>query len=189
MTNRTLNASTRLLLRMLLVLLLLTPMALLAQGTAATVSGFVTDSTGAKIPGATVTYTNTATGVSGTAVTNGAGLYRISGLQPGTYKSTATIKGFKTEERDGIDLQVEAQILLDFTLNVGAVSDTVTVEASATVLCAASTSNALTEEVPMSSPRNVSCARSTIAASLEAATINKKPRPCRRGSGLRASDC
>ena len=54
-------------------------------------------------------------------------------------------------------------------------------EASASTRCLASTSSAFTEEVPMSSPRNISLVRSVIAASRKEATLNKKPRLCRRG--------
>ena len=55
------------------------------------------------------------------------------------------------------------------------------IEASASTRWSKSTRSAFTEDVPMSRPRNVSFACPAIAASLEEATINKKPRPCRRG--------
>ena len=107
---------------------------LLAQGTSATVTGSVTDTSGAKIAGATVSYSNVATGVTGTATTNGEGLYRVAGLLPGTYKGAATMQGFKTAVRQGIDLQLEDQVTFDFTLDIGATSETVTVESGAALL-------------------------------------------------------
>ena len=117
-----------------LAILCFLPAGMLAQGASATVSGFVVDSSGAKIPSATVTFVNTATGVSGVATTNGAGLYRLSGLLPGPYRSTVSMQGFKTLVRNGIDLHVEDQVSLDYTLDVGASSDSVTVEAGASGL-------------------------------------------------------
>ena len=106
----------------------------MGQGASATVSGFVIDPSGAKIPSATVTFVNTATGVSGVATTNAAGLYRLSGLIPGPYRSTVSVQGFKTLVRDGIDLHVEDQVSLDYTLDVGESSESVTVQAGASVL-------------------------------------------------------
>ncbi len=91
---------------LLWALLCLSPAAQPGQGASATVSGFVIDPSGAKIPSATVTFVNTATGVSGVAITNGAGLYRLSGLIPGPYRSTVSVQGFKTLVRDGIDLHI-----------------------------------------------------------------------------------
>ncbi len=112
----------------------LAPSALRAQGTAATASGFVQDESGAKIPGATVTYTNTASGVAGTATTNGGGLYRVSGLVPGGDKATVARDGFKTSVTQGMDLQIEEQITLNYTLTVSAMTKSVTVTAANNVL-------------------------------------------------------
>ena len=106
----------------------------LAQGTSAAVSGFVTDASGAKVPMATVTYTNTSTGIAVSVTTNGAGLYRIPGLLPGNYRSSVTAAGFKTAVRDGIDLKLEDQVSLDYALDLGSVSETVTVSSAATLL-------------------------------------------------------
>ena len=124
--------------RLTLILWMLVPFlahgTLAAQGTAATVSGFVTDASGANLPNATVTYTNVATGVSGTAQANGNGLYRISGLLPGTYRATVTMPGFKTSVRENLDLQIEAQVTVNYALDVGATSETVQVNADAQIL-------------------------------------------------------
>ena len=64
---------------------------LAAQGTSASVTGAVTDTSGANIAGATVTYTNAATGVKASATTNDAGIYRAAGLLPGLY--TGSVRG------------------------------------------------------------------------------------------------
>src|SRR2546422_6346065 len=65
----------------------------LAQNFNASVSGFAQDPTQAYIPGVTVTATNTATGVTTTAITNESGAYNIQGLLPGTYKLTGELPG------------------------------------------------------------------------------------------------
>ncbi len=105
-----------------------------AQTSAATVSGFITDSTGASVPNATVTFTNQATGVVTTATTNEAGQYRIPGLLAGQYKSSVSASGFKTEVRSDVDLQIEAQVTLSYVLTVGSTADVVEVTTGADVL-------------------------------------------------------
>ncbi len=104
------------------------------QGTSASVTGAVTDFSGANIAGATVTYINVATGVKASATTNDAGIYRVAGLLPGEYSGSVLMPGFKTAVRQGINLQVEDQVKLDFALEVGAVTESVTVESGATLL-------------------------------------------------------
>ncbi len=131
MMKRLLCASVALLLGWLVLTF---PAISMAQGTSAVVSGFVTDSSGAKLPGALVTYTNVATDLSGTATTNGDGLYRISGLSAGTYKATVASNGFKTEVKEGIDLQIEEQVSVNYTLEVGSASESVTVHADSSIL-------------------------------------------------------
>ncbi len=105
-----------------------------AQVTTATVSGFVTDSSGAKVPNATVTYTNTATGIVQTTQSSSNGAYRLPGLAAGLYRSTVSLAGFKTTVRDGIDLHVEDQASVDFALEVGSTTESVTVNASAALV-------------------------------------------------------
>jgi hypothetical protein len=77
---------------------------LFAQSSNATVSGFVQDPSQAYIPGATVTATNTQTGIVSTTVTNESGTYTIPSLLPGTYKLTAELPGFKTQVVNDIQL-------------------------------------------------------------------------------------
>jgi hypothetical protein len=135
MANRTGISVARFLVRGLLVLAFLSAsMTVWAQSTSATVSGFVTDPTGAKVPGATVTYSNTATGVATKATTNGEGLFRITGLQPGPYRATVELQGFKTAVQSGIDLHLEDEVTQNYALEVGASTESVTVNSTASLL-------------------------------------------------------
>ncbi len=118
----------------LLLLLLCVSASLHAQGTAATVSGVVTDSSGAQLPGATVTFTNIGTNLVSTATANSAGVYRISGLLPGAYRASVTMTGFKTVAREGIELHTEDNVTLNYGLDIGAASEVVNVDASSQVL-------------------------------------------------------
>jgi Carboxypeptidase regulatory-like domain/TonB-dependent Receptor Plug Domain len=111
-----------------------------AQNTNATVSGLITDSSGGAVPGATIEITNTGTGVSSTAQSNGDGLYRIAGLVPGLYRAQVSMAGFKNVVKDQIDLHVGDQVALDFALQVGDVSQSVTVTAGEPLLQTQSTS-------------------------------------------------
>ncbi len=117
------------------ILLVLSPLPVLTQAlaqttTTATVAGVVTDTSGAKAAGATILFTNTATGVAEAAKTTSDGSYRITGLLPGTYRATVSLPGFKTVVQTGIDLHVEDQASIDYTLSVGEVSESVTVDSS-----------------------------------------------------------
>ena len=94
-------------------------------------TGHVTDVQGATIPGAQVVVHNQATGVDTKSVTTSAGTYTVPYLQPGTYNITVTRAGFKTETKTNIRLDIEQTSTIDFPLSVGAVDETVTVNASA----------------------------------------------------------
>src|SRR4030095_16161072 len=120
-----------------------------AQSTNASVGGFVQDPSQAFIPGATVTATNTQTGVVSKAVTNESGAYNIPALLPGTYRLTAELTGFKTQVINGVQLGQSATARHNFTLQVGAVNQSVEITADATALIAESSStigNILTEK-------------------------------------------
>lgn len=109
-----------------------------AQSTNASVGGFVQDPSQAFIPGATVTATNTQTGVVTKAVTNESGTYNIIALLPGTYRLTAELPGFKTQVINDVQLGQSATARYNFTLQVGAASTTIEVTAEATALIAES---------------------------------------------------
>ena len=103
------------------------------------ITGMVTDSSGGVLPGVTVDATNTATGAVRTAVTGADGLYTLPLLQPGVYTVKAALAGFKTAQQDGVRVTVTETARAVFQLEVGAVTETVTVTAEATLV---ETSNA-----------------------------------------------
>lgn len=78
----------------------------LAQNDRGAVKGRVADSTGAVLPGATVTLQNAATGVSQTATANEAGDYNFQSLIPGTYSLSVEMQGFKKLQRTNINVDV-----------------------------------------------------------------------------------
>src|SRR5207245_1351899 len=87
------------------------------QSTNATLSGTAEDSSRAVLPGATVTVSNTATGVTSTVVTNESGTYNVPSLQPGPYKITAELPGFQTKSYE-VTLGNAQSFRLNFALNV-----------------------------------------------------------------------
>ena len=101
-----------------------------AQATAQ-ISGSIRDEGGGVLPGVSVTVTQTATGFSRTVVTDAAGAYVLPNLPVGPYRLQATLSGFKTYERTGIVLQVGSSPTIDVTLGIGALTETVSVEAAA----------------------------------------------------------
>ncbi len=100
----------------------------------AQLSGVVTDSSGAVIPGAKVILTDEATNISQNIVTDGRGIYVFTGLRPTTYSIRAEAKNLASQERKGVVLAVNQQATLDFTLTPGTVSETITVTEQAPML-------------------------------------------------------
>src|SRR6266571_2807137 len=96
----------------------------------ATVTGRVTDQQGAVLPGVTVTATDVDTNGSVETVTDANGGYTISQLQPGPYKVTAALQGFKTFIREGVTLHTAETAKVDIQLSLGALEETITVVAS-----------------------------------------------------------
>ena len=103
----------------------------LAQLPTATILGSVKDSSGAVIPGAALTAKNSSTGLTRTTVSAADGSYRFPALPVGPYEITAERTGFETEVRRGLNLAVSEEAVLNFTLQVGAVEQTVAVTAEA----------------------------------------------------------
>jgi hypothetical protein len=116
-----------------------------AQTVGATMTGRVTDPSGAVIPGATVTITNTGTAAARSVLTGENGLYRSVNLQPGTYDIAVDLPGFSTASRKGVTLNVGAEIALDFQLTISTVTLTVDVQAEATVDLVTATVNRTVE--------------------------------------------
>jgi hypothetical protein len=120
-------------LRLLLLTLCATTFAV-AQSTDATISGVVFDSSGRVIADAEVVTLNEATGVQYTGRTNGMGIYTVSILPPGQYRVQVSKIGFKTLIKPGIILNVQSAMALNFTLPIGALSESVTVEAGSSMI-------------------------------------------------------
>jgi len=99
----------------------------LAQSTAQ-ITGTVRDTSGAVLPGADVTVTQTDTGVRRSAVTDTTGLYVLSNLPVGPYRLDVMLPGFRAFQQTGIVLQVNANPEINVTLTLGAVTETVAVQ-------------------------------------------------------------
>lgn len=117
------------------VVVLGTASAIVAQtGPQGTFVGTVTDSTGAAVPSAKVTVLNTGTQFVSDVTTNAEGNYYVPYLNPGTYKITIAASGFKQYVRDGIDLRPGETPRFDVRLEVGSMTDAVTVTGEAPLL-------------------------------------------------------
>ncbi len=105
-----------------------------AQDTRASLSGNVTDPTQSVVAGAKLKLTNTNTGVVFDATTNLSGQYRFLFVQPGAYSLSAEMAGFRRFERTGLVLQVGQSSEVDVVLQVGAITESVTVTGNAASL-------------------------------------------------------
>jgi hypothetical protein len=133
---------------------LMVSLPLRAQVVGASLSGTITDSSGAILPQAAVSVRNVSTDITRNTSTNSSGLYSIPNLLPGTYDVKASAQGFSTHISTGIILTVGAQQVLDITLQVGQISQTV--------------------EVSTDAP-NVELASSSISATVNATTVRELP--------------
>ena len=111
----------------LLIAASLLPGSLAAQAVTGTILGTITDTTGAVMPGTTVTLKNIGTGLTRTVVTDSAGDYTAPSLPTGKYTATAELSGFKTSTVPNIDLGVDQHVRINVKLEVGAVEESVTV--------------------------------------------------------------
>src|ERR1700686_180681 len=102
-----------------------------AQVAGATVTGTVTDPSGANIPNAQVSMTNSDTGITTNVTTNSAGFYATPNLIPGPYQVTIRSEGFQTVIRSGIELAVGAHQVLDISLTVGQMTQEIQVTGEA----------------------------------------------------------
>lgn len=105
-----------------------------AQSVYGSIFGTVTDSTGAAIPGATVTVTDEAKGTVVTATSNGSGDYSVPHLIPDVYDLKVSAKGFKSFETKGISVQADTAPRIDPALEIGGETQTVEVNAESTPL-------------------------------------------------------
>jgi len=116
--------------RGVLGLLFLLALPFLASAQEATILGTVTDPSGSVVPNVTITITSAATGVVRTFTSNDAGQYVAPGLPIGTYNLKAEANGFRVRESNGIVLNVNDRLRVDFQMEVGTRSEVVTVEAT-----------------------------------------------------------
>jgi len=114
--------------------LILAGFQLWAQGERGAFNGVVTDTSGSVVPGAAVKATEVTTNVETATVTTDAGVYRLPYMPSGTYRISAAKPGFQTVVRDNIILHVAQTLTVDFSLQVGALTEQVTVAADAPLL-------------------------------------------------------
>ena len=119
---------------------------LFAQEYRATISGLVTDPSGAPIAGARVEAISVERNISYEGVTNEAGRYLTRFLPPGQYRVTAEKEGFKKVVRENVTLSAVDRLALDIRMELGAVADSVTVEAEISTLSTETASRSATIE-------------------------------------------
>ncbi len=117
-----------------ILLLLFSAATGLAQFETASVLGYVRDSSGAALPGATVTLIDIDTKTQAVAVTNGQGAYEFTDVKVGHYQVTAGLKGFDMTKTEDFTVQVNARQRVNVTLKVGSATETVEVTAAAALL-------------------------------------------------------
>src|SRR5437867_5754248 len=128
------------------------------SGSTSAVTGRITDPTGAVLPGVSVTVTSIATNQTRTVLSAEDGVYRVPLLDPGSYRIRFSAPGFKTKEIMSVTLAVTDTVALDQTLEVGATSEEITVEAIA---------------------ETIQTATSTIGTTVSGNTISSLPLPSR----------
>jgi outer membrane receptor protein involved in Fe transport len=132
------------------------PFAAAQQSTSGTISGTVTDESGAALPAVAVTVRNQGTGLERQAETDASGSYRAPLLPVGAYEVTATLEGFSTTRHPDLTLNIGQALTVDLTLKVAAAAETITVTAEAPALEATRTAQAstVTERAVANLPTN-----------------------------------
>lgn len=102
--------------------------------TLGTITGQVEDTSHAVVPSASITVTNTGTDAVRTVQTNTDGIFVFPSLVPGVYSVKVEAAGFKSESRTNVEVQVQSTVKVDFTMEIGRVTDTIEVSASAAQL-------------------------------------------------------
>ena len=120
-------------------LLVLSGVCLYGQGDRGGITGVITDKSGSAVPNVTVEVVNTATNASFDTVSTGTGAYRVVGLPIGNYDLTVKATGFSTYVQRGIQIQTNQTATMDISLTVGAVTESVTVEATVPLIQTEST--------------------------------------------------
>src|SRR5579872_6003595 len=138
------NAKMKTLRNSWVLCLLLSATAVWAQLYTSTVSGLVTDPTGAVIPNVQARLVDEQKGFSFTAVSDPTGRYLFRSVPPGNYKLAVQITGFQPQEQTGITVDINQNVTVNFSLQVGSTSQTVEITGAAPVL---STQDAVTGQV------------------------------------------
>ena len=153
------------------------------------------------IPDANVALTNVGTGAERSTVTTGAGDYLFPDVPPGVYNIQATHQGFKTAESKNVEVQVQQSLRQDFTLAVGQVTQTVTVEATGALLQAENATlgtvieNAAVNELPLNGRNYLSLvalssnANTLSPASGQAGSAWAAIAPARRSRSAASASC
>ena len=116
----------------------------MAQESRGTIAGTVSDPQGASIPGAVVAARNVGTNLEAKTTTNESGVYVLPFLNTGSYTVTATVAGFKSAVKDRVDVGLGQRLQLDFRMEVGGMTEQVTVSAQADLLNTANASRGTT---------------------------------------------
>src|SRR5450631_927580 len=116
--------------RIVAVVVLAAALPLYAQIDNGNITGSVTDSSGAAIAGAKVSLTQTEMNFETATLTNEEGIYRALNLRPGPYRITFVANGFKKLVRDSVELRINSTLAVDAKLDVGALNESVEVQAS-----------------------------------------------------------
>ena len=119
---------------LILALLLAIPRLAGAQAVTGTLLGNITDQQGGALPGVTIVITEQNTNIKTNAVTNEIGYYIFPSLKDGTYRVEAELSGFKKTLREGVIVAVNTTVRVDLRLEVGAIEESVTVQAESPVL-------------------------------------------------------
>jgi hypothetical protein len=165
----------------LLLAMTLCPAVLRAQVTTATITGRLTDASGAVIPNAIVIATEEATGVQSKAVTDHAGAYSLPFLRTGTYTITAEAKGFSKFEERGLALSSVDHPTIDIRLTVGQATQDVVVTADPPLLATEdanvgqTVSRQLVEDLPLSGRTPMSFAQYTVGVTATANPVGTRP--------------
>src|SRR5881296_2266805 len=127
-----------------------------AQTSTATILGTVKDTSGALVPGVSITVKHTESGLMRTVVSGERGAYTVPLLPVGAYEITTTMPGFKQLVRSGINVVVEQEAVVDLTLEVGAPAEQITVSEEAPLVntTTSSTSGVITEQQVKELPLN-----------------------------------
>lgn len=136
------------------------PVLVVAQRTTASISGVVSDPSGAVIPGARVTVVETSTNIATTAQGNAQGFYMLSNLGPGSYRLHVEAPGFQGYEQTGIVIQVGQPRVVDIAMRIGSANQQITVSSQPPLVDTTSQTVSFaitpqfTEEIPLNG-RNV----------------------------------